>query len=57
MVSIRVAKVDDLIGIQQTNLACLPENYALKYYYYHILNWPQVNVQINLLYTILLLLF
>jgi peptide alpha-N-acetyltransferase len=21
---------------------CLPENYNLKYYYYHILSWPQL---------------
>mmetsp|Transcript_33641 Transcript_33641/g.43358 ORF Transcript_33641/g.43358 Transcript_33641/m.43358 type:complete len:205 (+) Transcript_33641:25-639(+) len=42
MVSIRPATVDDLLSMQNTNLWCLPENYNLKYYYYHILSWPQL---------------
>jgi hypothetical protein len=37
-------QVDDLIAIQQANLSCLPENYMMKYYYYHILSWPQVRI-------------
>ena len=46
MVCIRQATVistqpSDLLQIQQCNLMCLPENYNLKYYYYHILSWPQ----------------
>lgn len=28
--------------MQTTNLHCLPENYQLKYYFYHILSWPQL---------------
>ena len=28
--------------MQQTNLWCLPENYQLKYYFYHIMSWPQL---------------
>lgn len=28
--------------MQSTNLWCLPENYQLKYYLYHILSWPQL---------------
>lgn len=24
------------------NLSCLPENYQMKYYFYHILSWPQL---------------
>ena len=28
--------------MQQTNLWCLPENYNLKYYFYHVLSWPQL---------------
>ena len=28
--------------MQNSNLWCLPENYALKYYLYHELSWPQL---------------
>mmetsp|Transcript_14368 Transcript_14368/g.21138 ORF Transcript_14368/g.21138 Transcript_14368/m.21138 type:complete len:195 (-) Transcript_14368:66-650(-) len=42
MVSVRPATVDDLIKMQTTNLWCLPENYQMKYYLYHILSWPQL---------------
>ena len=42
MVNIRMATVNDLIEIKQCNLWCLPENYQMKYYFYHILSWPQL---------------
>lgn len=42
MVSIRQAKVEDLVDMQNANLFCLPENYQMKYYLYHILSWPQL---------------
>lgn len=42
MVSIRQATAKDLIQIQTTNLWCLPENYQMKYYLYHLLSWPQL---------------
>ncbi|OMJ84645.1 hypothetical protein SteCoe_14162 [Stentor coeruleus] len=42
MVCIRRAQSADLLKIQSCNLMCLPENYNLKYYYYHILSWPQL---------------
>jgi ribosomal protein S18 acetylase RimI-like enzyme len=42
MVVIRAAKITDLLGMQATNLLCLPENYNLKYYFYHALSWPQL---------------
>jgi peptide alpha-N-acetyltransferase len=42
MVNIRMATVNDLIEMQQCNLWCLPENYQMKYYFYHILSWPQL---------------
>jgi len=42
MVSIRCATVDDLLQMQHCNLSCLPENYQMKYYFYHILSWPQL---------------
>jgi len=42
MVSIRQATVYDLLQIQTTNLWCLPENYQMKYYFYHLLSWPQL---------------
>lgn len=28
--------------MQRCNLLCLPENYQLKYYFYHVLSWPQL---------------
>lgn len=42
MVNIRQATVNDLIAMQATNLFCLPENYQMKYYLYHVLSWPQL---------------
>ncbi|GAB5031535.1 n-terminal acetyltransferase complex ard1 subunit [Nannochloropsis oceanica] len=42
MVCIRQAKAEDLLQIQAANLWCLPENYQMKYYFYHILSWPQL---------------
>eukprot|EP00884_Botryococcus_braunii_P004338 jgi/Botrbrau1/13905/Bobra.0017s0012.1 len=42
MVCIRPATVEDLLAMQKCNLLCLPENYQLKYYFYHILSWPQL---------------
>eukprot|EP00946_MAST-07B_sp_MAST-7B-sp1_P001506 g1506.t1 len=42
MVSIRRATIHDLLKVQDANLHCLPENYQLKYYYYHVLSWPQL---------------
>jgi len=41
-VNIRRATVEDLMEMQACNLACLPENYQMKYYFYHILSWPQL---------------
>ena len=42
MVNIRNATMADLMEMQNDNLFCLPENYQLKYYLYHILSWPQL---------------
>ena len=42
MVNIRQATVNDLLQMQTTNLWCLPENYQMKYYFYHLLSWPQL---------------
>ncbi|KAL4428191.1 hypothetical protein ABPG75_002280 [Micractinium tetrahymenae] len=42
MVCIRQATVEDLLQMQRCNLLCLPENYQLKYYFYHVLSWPQL---------------
>ena len=42
MVNIRMATVNDLMSMQMTNLWCLPENYQMKYYFYHFLSWPQL---------------
>ena len=35
-------KPEDLLAMQACNLVCLPENYQMKYYFYHILSWPQL---------------
>ncbi|KAJ3670048.1 hypothetical protein LUZ60_010372 [Juncus effusus] len=42
MVCIRQARVEDLLAMQACNLMCLPENYQMKYYLYHLLSWPQL---------------
>ncbi|KAJ8905687.1 hypothetical protein NDN08_002192 [Rhodosorus marinus] len=42
MVNIRLANADDLLAMQTVNLSCLPENYQMKYYFYHVLSWPQL---------------
>merc|ERR1711939_345131 len=42
MVCIRRATLNDLQQMQHCNLCCLPENYQMKYYLYHILSWPQL---------------
>lgn len=34
---------EDLMNMQHCNLLCLPENYQMKYYFYHGLSWPQVS--------------
>lgn len=41
--NIRCAKPDDLMTMQHCNLLCLPENYQMKYYFYHGLTWPQLS--------------
>lgn len=42
MVSMRTATAADIINMQMTNMWCLPENYQLRYYLYHLLSWPQL---------------
>ncbi|XP_020007052.2 N-alpha-acetyltransferase 11 [Castor canadensis] len=41
--NIRNAQPDDLMNMQHCNLLCLPENYQMKYYFYHGLSWPQLS--------------
>mmetsp|Transcript_15558 Transcript_15558/g.26774 ORF Transcript_15558/g.26774 Transcript_15558/m.26774 type:complete len:258 (-) Transcript_15558:21-794(-) len=43
MFTIRRAEIDDLLPVQATNLMCLPENYLMKYYYYHLISWPHLS--------------
>lgn len=38
---------EDLMNMQHCNLLCLPENYQMKYYFYHGLSWPQVRLRIR----------
>ncbi len=42
MVNIRRAKAEDIWALQACNLWNLPENYQMKYYYYHLLSWPDL---------------
>lgn len=39
---IRRANTDDMFEMQHSNLRCLPENYNMRYFYYHMLSWPQL---------------
>ena len=39
-IRIRQATMVDVTEMQRINLVCLPENYQMKYYFYHILSWP-----------------
>nr|CAG4651333.1 EOG090X0DSH [Simocephalus serrulatus]SVE94504.1 EOG090X0DSH [Simocephalus serrulatus] len=41
--NIRCARPDDLMNMQHCNLLCLPENYQMKYFFYHGLSWPQLS--------------
>eukprot|EP00158_Paraphelidium_tribonemae_P000538 Partr_v1_DN22742_c0_g1_i2_m37617 putative complex ard1 subunit len=41
--NIRQAEVKDLFAMQHCNLTNLPENYQMKYYFYHGLTWPQLS--------------
>lgn len=34
--------MEDMYEMQHCNLLSLPENYNLRYYFYHILSWPQL---------------
>ena len=34
--------MNDMPAIQDCNISCLPENYTFKYYYYHVLSWPDL---------------
>lgn len=42
MITIRRARMDDLWGMQQCNLMCLPENYQLKFWMYHMFVAPHL---------------
>ncbi|KRZ10375.1 N-alpha-acetyltransferase 10 [Trichinella zimbabwensis] len=41
--NIRCAVPSDLLNTQHCNFLCLPENYNMKYYFYHGLSWPQLS--------------
>ncbi|KIM47065.1 hypothetical protein M413DRAFT_440608 [Hebeloma cylindrosporum] len=41
--NIRLAKVEDLMGMQACNLQNLPENYTMKFWMYHAMTWPQIS--------------
>ncbi|XP_033647447.1 N-alpha-acetyltransferase daf-31-like [Asterias rubens] len=41
--NVRCARPEDLLNMQHCNLLCLPENYQMKYYFYHGLSWPQLS--------------
>jgi peptide alpha-N-acetyltransferase len=39
---VRRANMHDIIEMQHCNLRCLPENYNLRYYFYHYMSWPHL---------------
>jgi len=41
--NIRLARIEDLQGMQACNLHNLPENYTMKYYLYHAMTWPSLS--------------
>jgi N-alpha-acetyltransferase 10/11 len=41
-VTIRNAKLEDLMSLIDTNLRCLPENYGIRYYVYSLTTWPDL---------------
>lgn len=43
MVNIRKASINDLMAIRKANLWSLPENYSIKYYYYHFTTYPNLS--------------
>lgn len=40
---IRQITIEDMLATQNANLLNLPENYNMKYYFYHALSWPQLS--------------
>ena len=43
MICIRRTLPEDLPRVQNANLTNLPENYSMKYYYYHLISNPNVS--------------
>ncbi|KAH9893344.1 acyl-CoA N-acyltransferase [Cubamyces lactineus] len=43
MVNIRVARAEDMPGMQACNLQNLPENYTMRYYLFYMLSCPQLS--------------
>lgn len=41
--NIRRCEPKDLFAMQNCNLHNLPENYQMKYYFYHATSWPQLS--------------
>lgn len=42
MIWVRQANMYDLLEISECNMMGMVENYQQKYYYYHLLSWPQL---------------
>ncbi|CBZ55661.1 putative N-terminal acetyltransferase complex subunit ARD1 [Neospora caninum Liverpool] len=42
MATLRRGDVFDLFAMQNANLINLPENYIMKYYFFHAVSWPQL---------------
>lgn len=40
---IKRATVSNILDMQHMNMMCLPENYSMKYYLYHLLTWPELS--------------
>lgn len=52
MACIRMAKVDDLLQMQTTNLWCLPENYQVRYHILSDMKYPKYTKYLSSLYAV-----
>ncbi|KAK2198033.1 bifunctional N-acetyltransferase Ard1-like/Acyl-CoA N-acyltransferase/GNAT domain [Babesia duncani] len=41
MITIRRATIYDMVSLSDCNFVNVVENYQMKYYFYHLLSWPQ----------------
>lgn len=42
-ITVKRATISNILDMQHMNMMCLPENYTMKYYLYHLLTWPELS--------------